>query len=72
MLYGVLSEQVKGIGLIIVGIVLLLYLSGILLQLDFFILVFFGLYLIALGIFKLDRSKRIQRFLEENLTKKKD
>ena len=72
MMYGVLTDQIRGAGMIVVGVALLLYLSGILVKLDFFILVLFALYLIAVGLLRLDRSKRIQRFLEENLTTKKD
>jgi len=60
------SEQLKGIGLIIGGSVLLLHQIGLLPQrLDFYIIIFAALYLIFLGMVKLDAVKKLQIILSK-------
>ena len=61
------SEQLKGIGLVFAGSILLLHQIGLLPQrLDFYIVVCAALYLIFLGLVKLDAVKKLQILLQKN------
>ncbi len=65
--FGQMSKQVKGIVLIAVGVVLLLNKLGILRQgLDFYVVIFIALYLIAAGLMKLDGIQKLQRFIKKD------
>ena len=64
---GPLSQQVKGIALIVIGSILVLNQLGILTQsLDFYVVLFIALYLIVLGIIKVDTGKKLQKFIQKD------
>ena len=64
---GVFSTQIKGIALIVVGVILLLQKFGIFTKgLDFYVVIFIALYLIVLGFMKLDGARRFQKFMKKD------
>ena len=61
-----LSEKAKGIAFITFGIILLLHQLGILRKgLGYYIVLVIALYIIALGIFKLNGTKKLQQFMKK-------
>ena len=59
-----LSEKAKGIAFITFGIILLLHQLGILRKgLGYYIVIVIALYIIALGIFKLNGVKKLQELI---------
>jgi len=62
-----LNKKAKGIGLIVVGAILFLYQFGLLPQnLCFYIMIGLSLYLIFLGLVKVDGIQKIQEFFKKN------
>jgi len=65
-MHGAFSKQVKGIFLIAIGSILLLHQLGILPQrLDFYVVIMVSIYLIVLGILKLDGGRKLKQFMQK-------
>jgi len=61
------NNKAKGIGLIAVGAILFLYQFGLLPQnLCFYVMIALSLYLIFLGLIKVDGIQRIQNFFKKD------
>ena len=63
---GSFSNQIKGVALITIGVILLLQKLGIFKRgLDFYVVVFIALYLILIGFMKLDGARKIKKFMKQ-------